>query len=222
MKNNLFNAIAIFFSILGSFAVERFIQDINEKEQLQTLESNLLYELEQNYYSLLSLRGKLKSVISVSDSVTANWSTFNAAKVKSFHQDNLYDVNNRIEFILSRSFSFSPKNMYFNSLTNSGLILKIKRKELRNEIESVGSLINQNYYGSHQGISNDVMDWFKSKSKIERTLNNDIVFNKYKDFNLLQLLTIRRRNEIYKLYGVDNDIKFLKKLIEEVKSKGLF
>jgi hypothetical protein len=66
------------------------------------------------------------------------------------------------------------------------------------------------------------MDWFKSKSKIERTLNNDIVFNKYKDFNLLQLLTIRRRNEIYKLYGVDNDIKFLKKLIEEVKSKGLF
>ena len=46
-------------------------------------------------------------------------------KIKTFHKNNIYDSNERIEFILSNSYGFTAKNMYLNSLINSGLILKI-------------------------------------------------------------------------------------------------
>ena len=221
-KETVFNAFAIFISILGSFAVERYIQFNKEQAELQILENNLLYEFEQNYFSLLSLRGSLKSVIAVSDSTTSNWSGISSQKIKKYHQDNLYDINERIEFILSNSYGFSAKNMYFNSLKNSGLILKIERKELRNEIEVVGSLINRNYYSSNQKISEGIRAWFHEKALIEESLNFDLIFDKHKDFELLKLLSDRRRNEIYKLYGVENDIEFLERLIDDIKTKGMF
>ena len=69
-KDYLFNALAIFISILGSFGVERLIEDRKEKKEIEILETNLLHELEQNYFSLLALRGTLNSVIDVSDSIT--------------------------------------------------------------------------------------------------------------------------------------------------------
>ena len=221
-KKHLFNSVTIFLSIISSFSIDRYIEYKNERVQLETLEINLLHELEQNYYSLLSLRSKIKSVISVSDSVTANWEVINSKQIKSFHQDNLYDINERIEFILSMSEKYDSKNLYFNSLTNSGLILKIKREKLRNEIESVGSLLNSNYFSGNNLISNDILNWFKTKSEIEKSLDNDFIFDKYKDFELMRMLTLRRRNEIYKLTGVNRYIKFIETLIVEVKQEGIF
>ena len=221
-KKHLFNSVTIFLSIISSFSIDRYIEYKNERVQLETLEINLLHELEQNYYSLLSLRSKIKSMISVSDSITANWEVINSKQIKSFHQDNLYDINERIEFILSMSEKYYSKNLYFNSLINSGLILKIKREKLRNEIESVGSLLNSNYFSGNNLISNDILNWFKTKSEIEKSLDNDFIFDKYKDFELMRMLTLRRRNEIYKLSGVNGYIKFIETLIVEVKQEGIF
>ena len=221
-KENLYNAIAIFLSIIGSFGVERIIEYRSEQNQIELLENNLIHELEQNYYSLISLRGTLNSVIEVSDSITMNWSTINSEKIKSFHSNNLYDINERIEFILSRSYGLSPKNMYLNSLINSGLILKIKSSTLRNQIESVNLLIKGGYMSSNDVIENNIRQWFINYSNDEESLNNDLIFDKYKDFELLQFLTLRRRNEVYKLSGVDGNIKFLEEIINEVKEKGLF
>ena len=221
-KEHLYNAIAIFISIIGSFGVERIIEYRSEQNQIELLENNLIHELEQNYYSLISLRGTLNSVIEVSDSITMNWSTINSEKIKSFHSNNLYDINERIEFILSRSYGLSPKNMYLNSLINSGLILKIKSSTLRNQIESVNLLIKGGYMSSNDLIENNIRQWFIKYSNAEKSLNNDLIFNKYKDFELLQFLTLRRRNEVYKLSGVNGNINFLEEIINEVKEKGLF
>ena len=221
-KENLYNAIAIFLSIIGSFGVERIIEYRSEQNQIELLENNLIHELEQNYYSLISLRGTLNSVIEVSDSITMNWSTINSEKIKSFHSNSLYDINERIEFILSSSYGLSTKNMYLNSLINSGLILKIKSSTLRNQIESVNLLIKGGYMSSNDLIENNIRQWFIKYSNAEESLNNDLIFNKYKDFELLQFLTLRRRNEVYKLSGVDGNIKFLEEIINEVKEKGLF
>ena len=63
MKANFFSAIAIFFSIIGSFSVERYIQKIKLIEDNTVLSKNVLYELEQNYFSLLTTRAELKSVV---------------------------------------------------------------------------------------------------------------------------------------------------------------
>ena len=221
-KEHLYNAIAIFISIIGSFGVERIIEYRSEQNQIELLENNLIHELEQNYYSLISLRGTLNSVIEVSDSITMNWSTINSEKIKSFHSNSLYDINERIEFILSSSYGLSTKNMYLNSLINSGLILKIKSSTLRNQIESVNLLIKGGYMSSNDLIENNIRQWFIKYSNVEESLNNDLIFDKYKDFELLQFLTLRRRNEVYKLSGVDGNIKFLEEIINEVKEKGLF
>ena len=221
-RDYLFNAIAIFISIVGSFGVERLIEYRKEQNEIKILETNLLHELEQNFYSLLSLRGTLNSVIEVSDSVTANWNNISSIKVKMFHSDNLYDVNERIEYILSNSYGLTPKNMYLNSLINSGLILKIKSSAIRNQIESVNLLVSGNYLQSNEVIENNIKDWFVKYSKKEESLNNELIFDKHKDFELYQFLTLRRRNEIYKLSGVNGNIKFLEKIINEIKANGLF
>ena len=221
-KEYLFNAIAIFISIVGSFGVERLIEYRKEQNEIKILETNLLHELEQNYYSLLSLRGTLNSVIDVSDSITANWNSISSIKVKIFHSNNLYDKNERIELILSNSYGLTPRNMYLNSLINSGLILKIKSSTIRNEIESVNLLVSGNYLQSNEVIENYIKDWFIKYSKKEESLNNELIFNKYKDFELYQFLTLRRRNEVYKLSGVNGNIKFLEEIINEIKANGLF
>ena len=221
-KEYLFNALAIFISIVGSFGVERLIEYRKEQNEIEILEINLLHELEQNYYSLLSLRGTLNSVIEVSDSITSNWKDIDSRKIKKFHQNNIYDRNERIEFILSNSYGFTSKNMYLNSLVNSGLILKIKSISLRNSIESINLLVNGGYLSSNQIIKDNILDWFKFKSEDESSLDNNFLFDKHKDFKLLRLLTLRRRNEIYKLSGVEANIKFLDEIIAEIKANGLF
>ena len=221
-KEHLFNAVAIFISIVGSFGVERLIEYRKEQNEIKILETNLLYELEQNYYSLISLRGTLNSVIEVSDSITTNWSNIDSRKIKTFHKKNIYDINERIEFILSNSYGFTAKNMYLNSLVNSGLILKIKSITLRTQIESINLLVNGGYFNSNQSVKDNILDWFKVKSEDESSLDNNYLFDKHKDFKLLRLLTLRRRNEIYKLTGVEANITFLKEIINEIKEKGLF
>ena len=112
--------------------------------------------------------------------------------------------------------------MYLNSLINSGLILKIKSTILRNQIESINLLVSGGYLNSNQSIKGNIMDWFKEKSENESSLNNNFIFDKHKDFKLLRLLTLRRRNEIYKLSGVEGNIEFLEEIIAEIKKNGLF
>ena len=221
-KEYLFNAIAIFVSILGSFGVERLIEDRKEKNENEVLKTNLVHELEQNYYSLLALRATLNSVIDVSDSITSNWKNIDSKKIINFHQDNIYDINERLEFILSNSYGFTEKNMYLNSLVNSGLILKIKSTSLRNQIESINLLVSGGYLNSNQDVKQNILDWFKVKSEKERNLDNNFLFDKHKDFKLLRLLTLRRRNEVYKLSLVEANIKFLEEIIAEIKANGLF
>lgn len=221
-KEYIFNAIAIFVSILGSFGVERLIEDRKEKNENEILKTNLVHELEQNYYSLLALRGTLNSVIEVSDSITLNWKNIDSKKIINFHQNNIYDINERIEFILSNSYGFTVKNMYLNSLVNSGLILKIKSNTLRNQIESINLLVSGGYLISNQGVKENILNWFKVKSENERILDNNFLFDKHKDFKLLRSLTLRRRNEVYKLSLVESNIKFLEEIIAEIKTNGLF
>lgn len=112
--------------------------------------------------------------------------------------------------------------MYLNSLINSGLILKIRSSNLRNQIESVNLLINGGYMRSNELIENNILNWFTKYAKAEESLENDFIFDKYRDFELLQFLTLRRRNEVYKLSGVNGNIKYLDEIINEIKANGLF
>ena len=221
-KEVLIQAFAIFFSIVGSFAVERYINYRNEQNELEIIERNLLNEMEQNYFSLLALRGTIESVVAVNDSILANWKGVTSKKIRKYHSDDLYDMNEKLEYILARSYGYKPKTMYMNSLIYSGLILKINSKLLRNKIESFNLYVNSEWLGTNQNIEGEITDWFKKKSVLEKTLDNDLLFDKHKNFELFRMLRYRRTNEIYKLGSIRGNIRFLEEIMKEIKENGLF
>ena len=221
-KEVLIQAFAIFFSIVGSFGVERYINYRNDQNELEIIERNLLNEMEQNYFSLLSLRGTIKSVVAVNDSILDNWYGITSKKVRKYHFDNYYDGNDKLEYILAKSYGYKPKTLYMNSLIYSGLILKINSKLLRNKIESFNLYVNSEWLGTNQKIEDEITDWFRKKSVQEKTLDNDLIFDKHKNFELFRMLRYRRTNEIYKLGTIEGNIRFLEEIMKEIKDNGLF
>ena len=221
MKANFFSAIAIFFSIIGSFSVERYIQKIKLNEDSAVLSKNVLYELEQNYFSLLTTRAELKSVVDVTDSILVNWNVIDSKKVKKYYFQNQYALRDDMKTILAYRPFFNSKKMYFTSLINSGLILKIENEELRNDLEEIYDVLTSKYdYGA--GNSEKITNWFNSKMIKHKTMNQEIVFNDKYDFELYKFLSDRRRTEVGRLYGIENTNEKLKKVIEKVKKEGLF
>ena len=221
MKANFFSAIAIFFSIIGSFSVERYIQKIKLNEDNTVLSKNVLYELEQNYYSLLTIRAELKSVVDVTDSILVNWNVIDSKKVKKYYFQNQYALRDDMKTILASRPFFNSKKMYFTSLINSGLILKIENEELRNDLEEIYHVLTFKYeYGA--GNSEKITNWFNSKMIKNKTMNQEKVFNENYDFELYKYLSDRRRTEVGRLYGIENTTEKLKKVIEKVKREGLF
>ena len=221
MKTNFFSAIAIFFSIIGSFSVERYIQKIKLNEDNAVLSKNVLYELEQNYYSLLTIRAELKSVVDVTDSILINWKVIDSKKVKQYYFQNQYALRDDMKTILASRPFFNSKKMYFTSLINSGLILKIENEELRNDLEEIYHVLTFKYeYGA--GNSEKITNWFNSKMIKHKTMNQEKVFNENYDFELYKYLSDRRRTEVGRLYGIENTTEKLKKVIEKVKREGLF
>jgi hypothetical protein len=221
MKKSIFNALAIFISILGSFAVERYISKINDQNSKEILASNILYEIDQNYYSLLEVRTALQAVVEVTDSILLNWNTINAKKIKSYYISNQYAKRDDLKTILSISPPHRVKKMYFNSLINSGLILEINNQLIREKIESIYNLIN---YGINYGDSNSnkIISWFDEKQLIEKTIDLEFVFNKNKDFDIFKLLNERRRLQVGRLYGVENSIKFFEEIKDGLNKNSFF
>ena len=221
MKKSIFNALAIFISILGSFAVERYLSKINAENSKETLASNILYEIDQNYYSLLEVRTALMAVVEVTDSILFNWEIINAEKIKNYYILNQYSQRNDLKTILSSSPQHKVKKMYFNSLINSGLILEVKNKLVREKIESIYSLINN---GINYGNSNSskIINWFDEKQLLEKTMALEFTFNKHKNFEIYKLLSERRRLQVGRLYGIENSIKFFEDIKGELNENSFF
>ena len=221
MKKSIFNAFAIFISILGSFAVERYISKINAQNSKEILASNILYEIDQNYFSLLEVRTALQAVVEVTDSVLINWKTINAKKIRDYYILNQYALRDDLKTILSNSPPHRVKKMYFNSLINSGLILEVKNKLIREKIESVYNIIN---YGVNYGNSNSakIINWFDKKQLIDKTIELDFTFNKHKNFELYKLINERRRLQVGRLYGIENSIKFFEEIKDELNNNSFF
>jgi len=221
MKKSIFNALAIFISIFGSFAVERYISKINVQNSKEILASNILYEIDQNYYSLLEVRTALLAVVEVTDSILFNWETINAEKIKDYYILNQYAQRDDLKTILSSSPQHRVKKMYFNSLINSGLILEVKNKLVREKIESIYSLINNGVnYGSSN--SSKIINWFDEKQLLEKTMDLEFTFNKHKNFEIYKLLSERRRLQVGRLYGVENSINFFEEIKGELDENSFF
>ena len=59
-KENLYNAIAIFLSIIGSFGVERIIEYRSEQNQIELLENNLISRIRTKLLFTYFSKGNFK------------------------------------------------------------------------------------------------------------------------------------------------------------------
>ena len=170
---------------------------------------------------MLTTRAELKSVVDVTDSILVNWDVIDSKKVKKYYFQNQYALRDDMKTILASRPFFNSKKMYFTSLINSGLILKIENEELRNDLEEIYDVLTFKYdYGAHN--SEKITNWFNSKMLMDKTMNQEKVFNDRYDFELYKFLSDRRRTEVGRLYGIENTTEKLKKVIEKVKMQGLF
>ena len=152
-----FSAIAIFISIIGSFSVERYLQKMKLNEDNLVLSKNVLYELEQNYFSLLTTRAELKSVVDVTDSILVDWNRIDSKKVKQYYFQNQYALRDDMKTILHLD-RISTQKKCTLTLINSGLILKIENEELRNDLEEIYDVLTFKYeYGSGHSEKNKKM-----------------------------------------------------------------
>ena len=220
MRKTIFNFFAIFFSILGSLGVERYIQNKNDLRSKDLLITNIKNELKQNYYSLIQTRAALKSVVDVTDSITTNWKKIDSKMVKKFYYDNQYALRDDMKTILGSRPSYNPKNLYFNSMIYSGLILEIKNIKLRENLEQVYKTIdNSQSFGRYN--SNDIYNWFDKLILREKNLNQEDLFDSFKDFELLKLLYDRRRAQVGFLFLTENNIKSFEKLLKNIENPNL-
>ena len=182
--------------------------------------TNIKNELKQNYYSLIETRAALKSVVDVTDSITSNWKKIDSKMVKRFYYDNQYALRDDMKTILGSRPSYNPKNLYFNSMIYSGLILEIKNIKLRENLEQVYKTIdNSQSVGRYN--SNDIYNWFDKLILREKNLNQEDLFDRFKDFELLKLLYDRRRAQVGFLFLTENNIKSFEKLLKNIENPNL-
>ena len=103
----------------------------------------------------------------------------------------------------------------------SGLILKIKNKKLRENLESVYGTIES---GQSAGGNNNqkIKSWFDELIEKEEVLDQEFIFNKYKNFKLFKLLNERRRSQVGFLYILEINIKSFEILIKEMENPVKF
>ena len=95
----------------------------------------------------------------------------------------------------------------------SGLILEIKNIKLRENLEQVYKTIdNSQSVGRYN--SNDIYNWFDKLILREKNLNQEDLFDRFKDFELLKLLYDRRRAQVGFLFLTENNIKSFEKLLK--------
>ena len=196
--------------------VERYIQNYREKKDKETLILNIRDEIEQNYFSLLKHRTYLKAIVDVTDSIMINWQKIKAVKVKKFYYDNQYTLRDDMKTILTYLPSYALKNLYFQSLINSGLVLEIKNKKLRENLENVYKTIESYSNDYNFNNSDEIYKWFDNFSLNNRSLNYENIFDKNKNFELYKLLSERRKQNAGTLYMVENSIEYFKEILIEL------
>ena len=102
----------------------------------------------------------------------------------------------------------------------SGLILEIKNIKLRENLEQVYKTIdNSQSVGRYN--SNDIYKWFDKLILKEKNLNQEDLFDRFKDFELLKLLYDRRRAQVGFLFLTENNIKSFEKLLKNIENPNL-
>tara|TARA_X000000950_G_scaffold87171_2_gene109777 strand:+ start:8499 stop:9227 length:729 start_codon:yes stop_codon:yes gene_type:complete len=219
MKKYLAEGFVIFASIFASFSVENFRQTSVEKEELNDAVITLGDEIVSNIDFTKEHLKQVKNMLYLTEQVVDNFNSVTLKEAYQIHTENPYIFfileNGKIEYNLKNQDNYfvfgwwnawEPDDIFFQSMLYSGMLLEIKNKKLRNEIESIYTKQEERVSGMTgitKDISQEITSWFETeKNNFDRDITNSELFNKYKNQKLKNLLKRRQSN----LQGRVNDL----------------
>lgn len=244
MKNfskYIFETLAIFFGIILSFSVDRCTRSNLEIEEIKKSVFTLIKEIDNNIIYCESHLKQLENMQKVNFIITSDLSN-NLRKIKliELHDNYLfghsYDINGNLNYwnqeenynniyqwMITWWNTFSPEDIYFQSLINSGNLVLIDDHDVSREIEAVYttrmervkvnlSLLKEN--------SDKIRTWAEEKRNSSKSyIDREYVFNNLQDLKLKNLLNDRNYFIGLRVMSLENYIKSLKNLKNLIEKK---
>ena len=232
MKNfskYIFETLAIFFGIILSFSVDRCTRSNLEIEEIKKSVFTLIKEIDNNIIYCESHLKQLENMQKVNFIITSDLSN-NLRKIKliELHDNYLfghsYDINGNLNYwnqeenynnvyqwMITWWNTFSPEDIYFQSLINSGNLVLIDDHDVSREIEAVYttrmervkvnlSLLKEN--------SDKIRTWAEEKRNSSKSyIDREYVFNNLQDLKLKNLLNDRNYFIGLRVMSLENYIK---------------
>ena len=203
MRKFLIDGAAIFFSILASFSVENYREDLEKKSILNDSVITLGEEISNNVEYTKEHLKQIKNIEYMTKYIVDNFYNLKVEELYNIHNNypflHGFAIDGKIKYIKQYSdgeipsffwawLAWEPENIFFLSMLNSGALLKIKNTKLRREIESIYTRQEERVNGmalATQSISQPATNWFREKENLYKTdvLIKDI-FYKHRDQKL--------------------------------------
>ena len=233
MRKYIFESIAIFVGILLSFTVDRYNDERIEKENITQSVLTLVNEIESNIEYCEEHLKQLKNMVIVNKLITSDYNYLRRDSLINLHQKypygHSYDINGNIlywneesnynniyQWMITWWNTFSPEEIYFKSLINSGKLVLIDNSKVRKEIESVYTTRKERNFVNLKLLkqnSDKIFMWIDNKRNNQLDITSrEFIFTNLIDLELKNLLNDRNYFLTLRVMSISKYIESLNNL----------
>ena len=233
MRKYIFESIAIFVGILLSFTVDRYNDERIEKENITQSVLTLVNEIESNIEYCEEHLKQLKNMVIVNKLITSDYNYLRKDSLINLHQKypygHSYDINGNIlywneesnynniyQWMITWWNTFSPEEIYFKSLINSGKLVLIDNSKVRKEIESVYTTRKERNFVNLKLLkqnSDKIFMWIDNKRNNQLDITSrEFIFTNLIDLELKNLLNDRNYFLTLRVMSISKYIESLNNL----------
>ena len=233
MRKYIFESTAIFVGILLSFTVDRYNDERIEKENITHSVLTLVNEIESNIEYCEEHLKQLKNMVIVNKLITSDYNYLRKDSLINLHQKypygHSYDINGNIlywneesnynniyQWMITWWNTFSPEEIYFKSLINSGKLVLIDNSKVRKEIESVYTTRKERNFVNLKLLkqnSDKIFMWIDNKRNNQLDITSrEFIFTNLIDLELKNLLNDRNYFLTLRVMSISKYIESLNNL----------
>jgi len=233
MRKYIFESTAIFVGILLSFSVDRYNDERIEKENITQSVLTLVNEIESNIEYCEEHLKQLKNMVIVNKLITSDYNYLRKDSLINLHQKypygHSYDINGNIlywneesnynniyQWMITWWNTFSPEEIYFKSLINSGKLVLIDNSTVRKEIESVYTTRKERNFVNLKLLkqnSDKIFMWIDNKRNNQLDITSrEFIFTNLIDLELKNLLNDRNYFLTLRVMSISKYIESLNNL----------
>ena len=233
MRKYIFESTAIFVGILLSFSVDRYNDERIEKENITQSVLTLVNEIESNIEYCEEHLKQLKNMVIVNKLITSDYNYLRKDSLINLHQKypygHSYDINGNIlywneesnynniyQWMITWWNTFSPEEIYFKSLINSGKLVLIDNSKVRKEIESVYTTRKERNFVNLKLLkqnSDKIFMWIDNKRNNQLDITSrEFIFTNLIDLELKNLLNDRNYFLTLRVMSISKYIESLNNL----------